>query len=489
MASLYRKPIWKTDPKSGERVRANSRKWWGRFKDHDRREKRIPLAADKGAAQAMLNELVRKVERGIAGLEDPFDTHRNRPLSEHVADFKTHLISKGNTAKHARITSYRITAVITGCKSTRIADVSASRVQEHLAGLRDSGTSVSSSNHYLRAIKMFTRWLVRDRRTADDVLMHLSMMNSDLDIRRERRTIEPSEIVKLIASTKAGKPFRGLSGNDRAILYLLALNTGLRANELASLSASSFHLDGESPTVVVEAGYSKHRRRDVLPIRCGLVATVRKFICARGNASPSGRLWPRSWYRVSAQMLQIDLAAAGIPYNDDRGRVFDFHSLRHQFISDLARAGVHPKEAQALARHSTITLTMDRYTHVGIFDLATALERLPALTDGAEQSLEVTALRATGTGGRQETLPVRGAHSGAEPTEKGAQIGAIRLASETQQLAPICIQGHSLPPSELPEIAEENAPVCTECVEISSKNERGAARIRTGASRICNPLP
>ena len=39
-----------------------------------------------------------------------------------------------------------------------------------------------------------------------------------------------------------------------------------------------------------------------------------------------------------------------------------FHALRHTFITNLARSGVHPKTAQSLARHSTITLTMDRYS-------------------------------------------------------------------------------------------------------------------------------
>jgi hypothetical protein len=29
--------------------------------------------------------------------------------------------------------------------------------------------------------------------------------------------------------------------------------------------------------------------------------------------------------------------------------VFDFHAIRHQFISSLAAAGVHPKTAQTLA--------------------------------------------------------------------------------------------------------------------------------------------
>jgi hypothetical protein len=40
---------------------------------------------------------------------------------------------------------------------------------------------------------------------------------------------------------------------------------------------------------------------------------------------------------------------------------------------------VPPKVAQMLARHSTISLTMDRYTHLGIVDLVDGLKRLPAV--------------------------------------------------------------------------------------------------------------
>ena len=46
----------------------------------------------------------------------------------------------------------------------------------------------------------------------------------------------------------------------------------------------------------------------------------------------------------------------------------------------MARAKVHPKTAQTLARHSTITLTMDRYTHTVVEDRSAALEALPDLS-------------------------------------------------------------------------------------------------------------
>ncbi len=60
----------------------------------------------------------------------------------------------------------------------------------------------------------------------------------------------------------------------------------------------------------------------------------------------------------------------------------------------LAAGGVLPKVAQQLMRHSTITLTMDRYTHSFVGDDRTALEALPRYEPGEQSS------RATGTDGR-----------------------------------------------------------------------------------------
>jgi len=94
-------------------------------------------------------------------------------------------------------------------------------------------------------------------------------------------------------------------------------------------------------------------------------------------------------------MIRKDLEAAGIPYRDASDRVADFHALRHTFITRLARSGVAPAVAKSLARHSTITLTMDHYTHTFIEDERSALARLPGLGANAGSQPPV---RATGTG-------------------------------------------------------------------------------------------
>ena len=86
-------------------------------------------------------------------------------------------------------------------------------------------------------------------------------------------------------------------------------------------------------------------------------------------------------------MLQADLKAAGVPYEVD-GRCADFHSLRHGYISRVVRSGVNPRLAQSLARHSTITLTMDRYAHVGQSerDAAVAGFQVPGCKQDASSS-------------------------------------------------------------------------------------------------------
>lgn len=137
---------------------------------------------------------------------------------------------------------------------------------------------VATSNHHLAAVRSFTRWLVRDRRMPSDPLSHLSRLNPKADVRRERRPLDAKEFAAFIAAARANKPFRGLSGESRAMLYLVAANTGLRASELASLTAASFDLEAKPATVTVEAAYSKHRRRDVLPLRADLVVLLCPFL-------------------------------------------------------------------------------------------------------------------------------------------------------------------------------------------------------------------
>jgi integrase len=267
--------------------------------------------------------------------------------------------------EQVKLVVYRAERIVEACRVRTLSDLSASRVQKFLADLRADGLSIQTSNHYLRAIKQFSRWLLRDCRAGEDPLAFISMLNVATDRRHDRRPLTETEFTALIAATTTGKTMSRLTGQDRAMLYRVAAYTGLRASELASLTPESFRLADTPPTVTVLAAYSKHRRQDVLPLHPSLVESLRPWLAGKKPGSP---VWPGTWARGkrAGKTLQRDLKVAGIPYIDDQGLYADFHALRHTFITNMIKSGINPKTAQSLARHSTIDLTMNVYTKLTI---------------------------------------------------------------------------------------------------------------------------
>lgn len=289
-----------------------SAKWYARVNG-----KPVPLSVNKGAARIMLGELLKKTELHKAGAGDAFEEHRERPLTERLRDFRNALLADNNTEKHAKITVMRGTKLFAGCQFVFMGDVQASRVAEWLADERKAGRlSIVTSNYYLRDAKSFITWMVKDRRIASNPLMHLSPLNADVEEHRQRRSLESDEYRRLLEAAHAGPQRCKLSGPDRFMLYLVASNTGLRNQELASLTPESFDLDGDEPSVVVEASYSKHRRQDVQPIRADLAELLREYLAGK----PAGeRLWASRWWTKAANMIRADLKDARRNWIDEAG--------------------------------------------------------------------------------------------------------------------------------------------------------------------------
>jgi integrase len=98
---------------------------------------------------------------------------------------------------------------------------------------------------------------------------------------RESRRLRPrtsSLLRELLRATAAAPSFQGLEGTERALVYRVALETGLRANEIRSLRTASFQgLDTNEPTATLHAAASKHRREDTLPLRVDLARELREL--------------------------------------------------------------------------------------------------------------------------------------------------------------------------------------------------------------------
>jgi len=373
MASVFKRKYTKIV--NSRKVKKQSQSWYIKYRDADGIERRVKAFKDKIASQQLAAKLEKETELAKAGVVDRYKEHRKRPLVQHLADFEQSLSAKGNTVKHIEQVVSRARKIIDGCKFRTWTDISASKVQYYLADLRNGGESISAQtfNFYLQNIKQFCKWMVQDGRASESPLQHLKGLNVRTDRRHDRRALEPDEVRRLLEATRAAGQRFGMSGYERALLYRLAVETGLRAEELRTLTVSSF--DFENRVLTIRAAYSKHRRQDVLPLRPDTAAELQSFLAGK---LPDVQVF--NMPKKPAKMLRADLAEANIAYVDDAGRYADFHSLRHTTGSWLAANNVHPKVAQSIMRHSDINLTMSRYTHTLTGQESEAVSKLPDLS-------------------------------------------------------------------------------------------------------------
>ncbi|MFC1635672.1 tyrosine-type recombinase/integrase [Planctomycetota bacterium] len=394
MASILRQS-YTVQGKNGKRIKKKSTCWYVDYKTEDGTRKRVKGFKDKAATIQLAAELERNAELARRGIIDRYAEDRKKPLRQHLEDFHHSLLAKGNTVAHAKQTSTRAGEIISLCKFVMWTDISASKVQRCLADLRDKedGLSAGTSNAYLQAVKQFCRWMVQDGRAGESPLAHLKRMNAKVDRRHPRRPLEPDEMRKLLATTVAGPRRFGMEGYERALLYRVAAETGLRANELRSLKVSSF--DFEACTVRVTCSYTKNRNKAEISLRPDTAAELKSFLAGRLPDVKAFGGTHKRLTQTTALMLQADLADAGIAYVDDAGLFADFHALRHTTGSLLAASGCHPKVAQSILRHTDINLTMSLYTHTLRGQESEAVKSLPDLSMPIKESL-----RATGTNGK-----------------------------------------------------------------------------------------
>ncbi len=371
MAYLF-KPSYK---RRGGKRRTLSR-WYIRIRDAGGRLRSVKGYRDKAATLAKATELERRFERQCAGLSDSHDEQARRPIGEHLAEFERDLSAKGRVPRHVRLVVSHVRRIIEACRFSTAADLRASRVQEFLGEERSAGMSAQTATHYVRNVRQFSRWLVRNLRIGEDLLVTLEGYRVESDRRLVRRALDSEEAARLLDATHGSAiKVRGLGGLQREALYLTAMRTGLRAAELASLTPHSVTLDANPPMITLDARASKNRKAAALPLHREAVDLLRPLVM---RTLPEARLWPGSWWKYAAKMLRHDLDAADIPFEVD-GERLDFHALRHSLGTFACQAGMHPRLAQQLMRHSDINLTMQRYTHPAILDLAAAVENMPRI--------------------------------------------------------------------------------------------------------------
>ncbi|MEX0652558.1 MAG: tyrosine-type recombinase/integrase [Phycisphaeraceae bacterium] len=418
--------------------------WYMRYRDADGIMRRESTGCrEKQAAQKKLANVVADVEKVQTGIltsqEKQIASHAERPLSEHLENYLMHLTRKrirGRKVSALYLANIRgrLERLVEACRWRRLRDITRDRMERWLDDAEVDGLAASTRNEYLISLSAFCNWAMKTDRLAKNPVVGIGKADRASDRRRVRRALTAEEVTRMLDAARrrpvaevGRKPVplpdedkygrsswtretltaenferchaEGLKqladnarrrtelealGRQRALFYLLAVSTGLRWGELASLTIGQLHLNAvPAPYLSLNPEDTKNARGASIPLRADVVEELRRYLTERNLDRYDTKLFDTP---PTIRVFDADIQAAGIPKRDDRDRVIDIHSLRHTFGTHLSASGVHPRTAMAAMRHSRMELTMNYYTDPTLLDVAGAVNALPAF--GTSRSVD-----------------------------------------------------------------------------------------------------
>ena len=446
-----------TGKDGSNRIVVESGKWLAKYRDGSGVIREVSTGCkDKGAAQTMLTALERRAELVRSGVvsssEDAISDHAAIPIAEHFNAYHEHRVTQELNEARIKTTKSRLKRLAEECRFRRLSDLSGEALTRWLGQQLAVGMGAGTRNEYRQEMVGFANWCVRSGRLTANPFGDVPRANAKADRRRMRRALAERELERLLfvarwrplaeygrktvrpnskdeskrsSWTKEPLSYDSLEavvtramerltdnpefagqldqrGRERALVYRTLVLTGLRRGELASLSIGSLELDGPTPYAVLDAGDEKNRQGSEIPLRDDLVVELRAWVAEKraGFIGSDSEFSHMPLFSVPASLLNVlnrDLKVAGIPKTDERGRVVDVHAMRMTLATMLNKAGVAPRTAQEIMRHSDIRLTMTTYTDATLLNVSGALDLLPNLTHDTTTENKQQTMQATGT--------------------------------------------------------------------------------------------
>lgn len=308
-------------------------------------------------------------------LERPVASHN---LPEYMRGFSSSRLSAGLISENTHQQYMWASRVLDCCLDYPIGDISAEDVRGALArigsGATPSGRALSprSVSNLVRCGRVVFDEAMRARLAASNPFRGVVVPPA----KKERRALD--------MGGAAGLLDRLPSDNAGAFAASLILRSGLRASEAlglcwGDLDAGGLHVrraitktDAGArfvPLSVDDMEYIDERRQYLERVcrSAGGMLLPSDRLCCSNDGRPLSYNALRLWWERNRERLGVgDMV---------------LHELRHTYLTNLAQAGVHPSVMQRLAGHSSMSVTMEIYTHVNNSDLRDAVASLYSARD------------------------------------------------------------------------------------------------------------
>ena len=247
-----------------QKIREKSKSWYGNVKLANGKWKAIPLFTDKAASRKRLRDVQTGIERGEAGLVNPYGPSLALPIEDHMGAYLNVLTTRGVNEKHFSERSRILYAVLNACSISTLVDLTTDRIDSYLGGMN---RSARTKDTHRGAIHAFCEWLVQVKRLPENPVKATAKPNGEIVRRRRaesddnlRKLLETARKRPLIEAKtvckgdRRGECYANIRpdvqreltqlGRERALLYKTAILTGMRAGELKRLQANHLRLEG-----------------------------------------------------------------------------------------------------------------------------------------------------------------------------------------------------------------------------------------------------
>lgn len=367
--SLIAKTLYKKKIKNGKEY------YFYRLRHKNLKAPKDIYAASVKELESKIKSIVNELDNGISNNKEFFGAFFKDWL------YNTHLINKKPSTKERYDSIYRNYIENSSIYTIKLKDLSASDIQSYYKELVSNGRTISAINNLHKLIAPCIRYAYDNNRIIKDFSRAIVLPKDE-----ECKKLSTVSEVKPFSLEEQLKFIEAIKGHELEMLFVTALDTGLRQGELFALTWKDVDLDNEC--INVTKSYKGVKNIDTGKYE-GITQTPKTSNAVRVVPIPSHLVTKLKQHKVSQKALKLKMGNLyednKLVFPNDFGKHLDssnvrkrlkklldsnglldrkFHDLRHTYATRLFELGEDPKTVQILLGHSNISITLDTYTHV-----------------------------------------------------------------------------------------------------------------------------
>lgn len=328
--------------------------------------------------ETKIKELTTELDNNISDNKQLFGTFVCNWL------FDVHCINIKPSSKERYEGIYRNYIKSSPVSDIKLRNLSTKHIQDYYNSLIKKGKSVN-------VIKNINKVIAPSIRYAFDTNKIIKDFSKSVVLPKENETTKLNKVsdVQPFSLKEQQNFIAAIADHELEVLFLTALNTGMRQGELLALTWSDVNFKDNTITVTKSIKLVSDVTKEGRKSSKFIVQTPKSVAGNRTITIPEFLTKRLEKYQLQQKELRLKLSNL---YDDHTlvfcnmfGRYLDssnvrkkfkkvlsdngirerkFHDLRHTYATRLFELGEDPKTVQTLLGHSSLSMTLDTYTHV-----------------------------------------------------------------------------------------------------------------------------